>query len=516
MPSATGSHRALVIGAGMGGLSAALSLASNGLDVTLLEAAADIGGKVRAVAVGDSAIDGGPTVFTMKWVFDELFDEAGLSFDAAVPLAAASLLARHAWDGSGHLDLFADLDASADAIARFSGPGEGRAFRAFAREAATIYALLERPFLRSSKPSMLSMSARLGIDGLTVRPFTRLWRALEGRFADPRLVQLFGRYSTYTGASPYLAPATLMLIAHVEMQGVWLVQGGMKRLAYALRKACETKGVTVRTGAKVERIEVSDGKASGVVMAGGERLGADIIVFNGDASALGSGLLGPEASHAASPVKPAERSLSAIAWTMKAQTQGFPLVHHSVFFGAHYAQEFDAVFNRGMFPADPTVYICAQDRADGGQLPTSDQSPPERLLMVINAPPTGDTPTPTNEDMEQCMQRALSRLSACGLDVSVDQNASVPTGPQGFNRLFPASGGALYGRANHSPFASFARPDNRTALPGLYLAGGSVHPGPGVPMAALSGRLAAARILADLVSTRRSRGTVTVGGTLTA
>jgi 1-hydroxycarotenoid 3,4-desaturase len=189
------------------------------------------------------------------------------------------------------------------------------------------------------------------------------------------------------------------------------------------------------------------------------------------------------------------------------------LVHHSVFFGQDYPEEFDAVFQRSSYPGDPTVYICAQDRADTGGLADPDKA--ERMLMVINAPPNGNQ-NPDQSEMEQCMERSLARLEACGLKVDVEPAMSVPTGPEGFNRLFPATGGALYGRANHSPFASFQRPDNRTKIPRLYLAGGSVHPGPGVPMAALSGRLAAARVVSDLASTRPSRRTVTVGGMSTA
>lgn len=507
-------NTALVIGAGVGGLSSALALAGQGVAVTLLEAGDDVGGKIRAIPVGDSKIDGGPTVFTMKWVFDELFANAGLNFDDAISLTKANVLARHAWDQTGCLDLFADIDQSADAIGRFCGAKDAKNFRAFAKDAADMYALLEKPFLRSSKPSMLGMSLKLGPKGLSVKPFSTLWKSLNGRFDDPRLVQLFGRYSTYTGASPFQAPTTLSLIAHVEMEGVWLVKGGMVGLANTLRTACVAKGVTIRTGTPVKTIHVENGKASALTLNSGERLSANAIVFNGDASALGAGLFGADIARAVDAVAQNKRSLAAIAWTLKAKTDGFPLAHHSVFFGQDYAEEFRAVFDEQRFPNDPTVYICAQDRHDDGQL-SSNQSA-ERLLMVINAPPNGDTQSPDEKEMHQCLQRALARLNACGLSVDVDQQASVPTGPVGFNQRFPATGGALYGRANHSPMASFQRPDNKTKVPGLYLAGGSVHPGPGVPMAALSGRLAAARVLDDLDSTRPSARKVTVGGTSTA
>ncbi|MEM1287489.1 MAG: 1-hydroxycarotenoid 3,4-desaturase CrtD [Pseudomonadota bacterium] len=503
--------RVIVVGGGVGGLSAALTLASRGLPVTLLEAQPDIGGKMRALPVGKGQpIDSGPTVFTMRWVFEELFEEAGLTLSDELALTRADLLARHAWDTSGHFDLYADLEQSADSVGGFFGQREAKSFRKFAKQAAEMYALLEEPFLKSPKPTTVGLSKQLGLRGFKVRPFSSLHQSLAQIFDDPRLVQLFGRYSTYTGASPYLAPATLMLIAHVELDGVWLIKGGMRALAQKMREACENAGVEVRTNAPVATIEVSAGKTSAAILADGERLPCAAIIANCDASAIGSGLFGKEVAGAVEVVKPTERSLSAIAWTLRAKAMGFPLSHHTVFFGKNYPEEFDATFKRSEFPADPTVYICAQDRtADeaGEQISGS-----ERMLMVINAPPNGDSAEPNDKEMNQCMDRAMQRLEACGLTVEPEPDASLATGPTAFNELFPATGGALYGRANHSPFASFKRPSNRTQIPGLYLAGGSVHPGPGVPMAALSGRLAAAELLADRASRPRFRRTATIGG----
>ena len=230
--------RVAVIGAGVGGLAAALALAAHGLEVVVLERAAAPGGKMREIALGDARLDAGPTVFTMRWVLEEIFAEAGAALDAHLALRPAAVLARHAWDGDGgRLDLHADPARSAEAIGEFAGPAEARGYLAFCDRARRIYATLERPFIRAPRPSMLSLITAAWPAGLAelwgVSPFATLWKALGDHFRDARLRQLFGRYATYCGSSPFLAPATLMLIAHVEQQGVWLVEGGMHRVARA-------------------------------------------------------------------------------------------------------------------------------------------------------------------------------------------------------------------------------------------------------------------------------------------
>ena len=510
-------HRVLVVGAGIGGLVAALLLASRGLAVTLIEAADGPGGKMRPVRLdGGIEVDAGPTVFTMRWVFDELLDEVGSSTAAALPpLSPLHVLARHAWRNDGsRLDLLADRAASADAIAAFSSPAEGRRYLAFCEEAARVYQRLEGPHIRSARPSLLQMIADLGPGGLAtlsgLGPFASLARTLGRRFTDARLRQLFGRYATYCGASPALAPATLMLVAHVEQAGVWAVQGGMAALARSLEALARLRGVRLRYGARVERLVLQGDGVRGVQLADGQTLAADSVVFNGDASALAA-LLEPAARGAApTPLAPRARSLSALTWALYARTGGMDLAHHNVFFDADYASEFQDIFGRRRLPRRGTVYLCAQDRLDGVAPPAG----PERLLALVNAPADGDTHGFDDPETQACENRCWSLLRDCGLTLTPPPAGSiVRRTPADFHRLFPATGGALYGPATHGWMALFRRPAAATPVRGLYLAGGSVHPGPGVPMAAMSGRLAAATLMAHLDSTRRSNRVHISGGT---
>ncbi len=490
----------MVIGAGMGGLAAACLLAHRGHAVTVLERADAPGGKMRVV----EGVDAGPTVFTMRWVFEALFAECGVRLDEAVGLTQAGILARHAW-GMDRLDLHADAERSAAAIEAFAGSAEARGFRSFCAAAQRIYRTLEGPFIRGERPSMTSLALSVRPqDLLAIKPFASLWGEIGTHFRDPRLRQLFGRYATYCGSSPFLAPATLMLVADVEQQGVWYVDGGMHALARALAGLAAAGGAEIRYGADVAEIATEAGRVSGVRLASGEVVDADAVIANADPQAIASGRFGPAVQRAVPRQKPAERSLSALTWAGTAEVEGFPLVRHSVFFSPDYKAEFDAL-GRGAMAREPTVYICAQDRGDAGE-----PGGLERLLVLINAPPSGDARPMAESDTERYRMEAWALMERSGL--RLQNPVMTTTGPAQFEALFPATGGALYGPAVHGATASFKRPASRTAVRGLYLAGGGAHPGAGVPMAALSGRLAASALMADLGSISPSRMTVTAGG----
>jgi 1-hydroxycarotenoid 3,4-desaturase len=470
---------------------------------------------MRQVIVQGAAIDSGPTVFTMRWVFDQIFAAASTTLQAHLKLQPLQVLARHAWSDTQQLDLFADYQQSAQAIGEFSGAGEAQRFLQFCAQARKVYQTLEGPYIRSERPTFMQMVRDLGPQGLMtlagLGPFATLWQNLGKQFTDPRLQQLFGRYATYTGSSPWAAPATLMLIAQVEMDGVWAIEGGMHALARALESLARQRGVQFRYQTHVEKILVTGGKAVGVQLASGERIDADAMVYNGDAGALAAGAMGA-ASHAATGTLPRKaRSLSAVTWSINAQTAGFALSRHNVFFQPDYASEFADIFKRGRLPRSPTVYVCAQDRGDQDRHVDG----AERLLCLVNAPPDGDRQELSEKELAQCEQASFKLLQKCGLQIDRTSSNTVVTTPAQFNRLFPGTGGALYGRAMHGWMDTFRRPAAASRIPGLYLAGGGAHPGPGVPMAAMSGQLAAETLMAHLDSTSRLRRVVISGGTST-
>jgi 1-hydroxycarotenoid 3,4-desaturase len=439
-------------------------------------------------------------VFTLRPVFEAIFAMAGARLEEHLTLEPLDCLARHAWEDGATLDLFADTEKSAAAIADFAGAPAAAGFRAFAARGAKIFETLDFSFMQTHQPRLAGLIRNAGpahLGGLlNLSPFSTMWDELGRYFPNPRLRQLFARYATYCGSSPFSAPATLMLIAHAERLGVWRIAGGMFRLAEILVRLAEARGAIFRFGAKVTDIVTRNNRVCGV-RAGGELLAADAVIANADLAAINAGYLGPAARDAvAGMMKNATRSLSALTWAISGTADGFALAHHNVFFSNDYKAEFAEIAARKL-PGDPTIYICAPK--------------PGEFFCLVNAPPVGDSGNPTEAEEDACFNIVLKKLQRCGLTLT--PRAMKKTGPQAFEAMFQATGGALYGRALAGWRDSFARPGAKTKLPGFYLAGGAIHPGPGLPMAAISGRLAATRLLEDFRSTRTSFQVDMPGGT---
>lgn len=496
----------------MGGLACALRLAAAGRPVTLIDKEAHVGGKARQVAVDSVAIDAGPTVFTLRDVFDDLFRTAGREFDDCVTVHPAELLARHAWDSERQLDLFADAARTEAAIGDFAGVAAARGYRSFRAEAARIHRILDKTMLRAGKASWpLPLMWRIGLwrvsDLIAIRPYESMWKVVGEHFADPRLRQLYARYATYCGSSPFAAPATLMLIAEVEARGVWLIEGGMSALAEAIRCVAEEKGAVFRLGDAVTKIETNGGRASGVLLASGERIAASAVVVNADPAAIAAGRFGAASASATRLMKSRQRSLSALVWLAHAKARGFKLQRHNVLFSSDYPREFADIAG-GAPPTDPSVYVCAQDR--NGRM--TDPDGRERLQIIVNAPANGDSHIYTTEERDRCTRAMRGSLRRCGLELEDPLPHTLMT-PNEFAAFSPSTGGAIYGPASHGWAASFLRQGTQTRIPGLYCVGGSTHPGAGVPMAALSGGLAAERILRDRASMKAFHPVAMPGGT---
>ena len=501
----------VVIGAGVGGLACAIRLGAAGHRVTLIERHRHAGGKIRTLDSAAGPVDAGPTVLTLRHVFDDLFASAGAHLDDHVTLVPQDILARHVWPDGADLDLFADHERSAAAIRAFAGPRGEREFRAFCQRTRLLFETFDAPMMQAARPEPVQLAGhvlrRPRVFG-PMAPHRSLAGLLRRQFSDPRLAQLFGRYATYVGGAPLRAPAVLSLIWQAEAAGVWVVKGGMHKLAGAMAELATALGVEIRLGTDVDRIETHSGRASAVILKGGARLRADAVVFNGDPRALACGALGPACTKVARQTLRIPRSFSARVYGFAASPRGRALVHHNVFFAADPVAEF-ADLAAGRVPREPTLYLCAEDRGQGHNPP-----PVERFEIITNAPAAAGADT--DEDLPQWHETILQRMQRFNLTFTPEPSTTAITTPRMFHRLFPGSEGALYGQSPHGMMAAFRRPTARTAVPGLYLAGGGTHPGAGVPMATLSGRHAAEAILNDRISASTSVPTAMPGGMSTA
>ena len=450
--------RICIVGAGLGGLAAAMLLAARGAEVVVLERASALGGKTRAWP--------GANGITLLPVFQALFAEAGVALD--VPLSRQNLLARHHWAGGATLDLVDGRAANADTIGGFAGAAAARGYLDFAARAQRYFEALEQPFIMAERPGALALAGNTALARkMGLSALSPLWDALGEHFADPRLRQVFGRAACYVGASPLLAPATLMMISHIEQLGIWQMQGGVAALVDAMAAAARHHGAVFRTAAEVVALRIEAGRARGVVLAGGETLAADAVLANVDCA----GVLGPAAARAAPALPAGKRSFSAITWALRPAEAPA----QSIFLPADPTAEFTALHFRNLLPEAPSVQVSGGDTA------------------LVLAPSRADTRPLSADAIAACGRAALALMQAAGQPQAFEDQ--VPTTPDDFAAQYPGTGGALYGRAVHGWAASFQRPGARTALPGLYLCGGATHPGAGAPMAAISGRLAAARIL---------------------
>lgn len=472
--------RAVVIGAGVGGLAAAVRLARLGHQVTVCERADVVGGKLGLFAREGYRFDTGPSLLTLPHVFADLFRDTGDPIESVLELQELDPIARYLYPDATTFDSCADPD---ELRARIDAAfGQGAEWSRFYQRAGRIWGATRGPFLESTLdgPRTLAGLALNVRDLATVAP----WRSLRGLtrsyLRDPRLRMFVERYATYTGSDPRRAPAALAAVPYAELTfGGWYVTGGLYRIAEALLQRCLELGVTVHTGTEVRKV-VADSRVRGVLLADGSRLDADLVVANVDAAHLYGDLIRmPSEARRLRRVTP---SLSGFVLLLALRGRTPGLAHHTVVFPDDYDAEFDAVFG-GRTVDDPTLYLSA---------PPGDN---EALFVLVNAARHGTGPgaldwrTPGLADAYG--EHLLDRLAARGLDVRSRIVFREVRTPADLEASTGAVGGAIYGTSSNGPRAAFLRPANRSPVPGLYLVGGSSHPGGGLPLVALSAQIVA-------------------------
>jgi phytoene desaturase len=383
------------------------------------------------------------------------------------------------------------------------GEGCGAQWRALLRRAEAMWARTERPFLRTPLrgTATLARLARSPADVATVAPWQSLRGLGEQYLRHPHLRTLLDRYATYSGSDPRRAPAVLATVPYVEQRfGSWYVPGGLHRLAEAVAARAVERGAVVRTGAAVTEVLLAGDRVGGVRLAGGEVLAADVVVCGADAAALYGRLLprGRPTAGVRRDLARATPSLSGFVLLLALRGRTPGLAHHTVLFPEDYDAEFDAVFGVGRHRgaprpvADPTVYVSAPD--DPALRPDDDS---ESWFVLVNAPrhdPEGGVDWDAPGLADRYAGQVLEVMARRGLDVRGRVRWCVARTPADLSRETGSPGGSIYGTSSNGARAAFLRPANASPVRGLFLVGGSAHPGGGLPLVLLS-----AEIVADLV-----------------
>ncbi|GIM94534.1 phytoene desaturase family protein [Paractinoplanes toevensis] len=473
--------RVVVIGAGVGGLAAAIRLGAAGHDVEVHERAVTVGGKLAVYERDGFRFDTGPSLLTLPQVFTDL----GLRLPALQPLDP---VVRHFFPDGTVLDSSAEHEVFLERIAGAFGTGAAADWNRLWHRAERIWRASWRSVLRRevTPASLAALSWRL-TDLAAIAPGRSL-RHLSLRYLrDPRLRMLLDRYATYTGADPRRAPAALAAIPYAELHfGGWYLPGGLGTIGTAMVDRCTDLGVRIVTSSAITKIETSGGRATGVRSAAG-RTPADIVVSDVDALTLYRDLL-PTPRRLA---RLTDRSLAGFVLLLGVRGETPGLAHHNVFFPGYYDAEFDAVFgahDRRAVPAsDPTIFVTrATDPA---------VHPPgtEAWFVLVNAPRHGTARSAVDWRRpglaDAYAKHVLDLLARRGLDVRDRLLFTETRTPADLADAVAAPGGAIYGTAG-----GLLRPPNRGPVGGLYLVGGSVHPGGGLPMVTLSAKIAADRI----------------------
>lgn len=487
----------VIIGAGLGGLSAALHLAHQGFRVTMFEKNERVGGKMGRHSERGYSFDTGPTLLTMPFVVTELFQRLGCS-SPPFELRALDPVCRYRWQDGSMLEARSDTRHMAAAFSSFT-PADGEAFLRFLQHGERLYRSAVETFLFHPISSLrfieLIRYARLLPRVFFIDPLRTYEQAIAAFFTDYRTQQFFHRFATYNGSSPYETPATMAVIPYIELKfGGWYIMGGMYRLAEAMQELALRNGVAVSTGTEVRKILVDHRRACGVQLLSGEIVEADAVLTNADAEYTQTALL--ELPRRERQCRP---SLSGLVMLLGVRKQFRQLGHHTILFSKNYRAEFDALFRDAALPEDPTIYICNSSASDATQAPQGCSN----LFVMVNAPPltsNGRGRVDWTSEIERYRAGILKKMEHYGFTITEeDVEVEHVITPHDFEQQLNAAHGAIYGQASNSPRSAFLRPPNRSrTIKGLYCAGGTVHPGGGIPLVLLSGMHAANLIRQDL------------------
>lgn len=506
MSSSASSH-VVVVGGGLGGLAAACTLAARGRRVTLLEANDWLGGKAAVLRGNGFRFDMGPTILTMPSVLKRIFGEAKRNIDDYLKLIRLDPQWRCFFEDTSVLDLKENVEQMRSDLDLYApGTASGQRYSDFIDLAKRLNKVSDQFFFYRPIGSIRDMFSARGTfnlstlgDVLAMRMGRSVAKTVREFAPNDNIAQMLDHFVQYVGSAPDQSPAVLCGIAHMQTnEGIWYPVGGTAAVPAALAKLATELGATLRTGAQVRRVISENGRATGVELNDGSTIAADAVVSNMDSLRTFRELVGGAPAKSFEKRRTFEPACSGVVLYLGLDRAYEHLLHHNFIFSRDPHQEFDAIYQRGEPAPDPTCYVCAPARSESDVAPRGG----EALYVLVHTPylRPGQDWSKMLPDYRRVILEKLKRTA--GME-DIEQRIVFEDAltPQGINDRYRVLNGAIYGLASHGKFFGAFKPSNRPSdLPGLYLAGGAAHPGPGMPMVLMSGWIAADAADKDLAA----------------
>lgn len=486
----------VVIGAGMGGMTAAGRLARSGHSVTVFEAADTFGGKLQTEWIGKFAFDTGPSLLTLPAVYKDFFIRTGkpLGLLCEILPVDPSFDYRFA-DGTGVK--FANLSRynTLKAIRESLGESQGEQWNQMMNRAAAMWDASREAFVESELTSVLSLLKRKTViqDIFTISPWKTLRSFANKELPDQRLRYILDRYATYSGSDPRKAPAVLATIAYVEEAfGAWHIKGGIGTLAKLVNQRCIDVGVNFQYNSRVSSIDIEKGTAKAVTLSDGTKVEADVVIANADASLVYNHLItgqNRKLRKVRRNLEQAEPSVAGFTLLLGVRKdEGNELSHHTILFPENYDAEFNAIFNEKKPVEKPTIYICAPRDSAMVKDPNL-----ESWTVLVNAPFHGPGGFDWSDESfaRNYANSIIDQIQARGISIRERLESLTIRTPADLELSAHAPGGSIYGTSSNGARAAFMRAKNRSPIRNLYCVGGSAHPGGGLPLVGMSGEIVA-------------------------
>ena len=480
-------RKAAIIGAGIGGIAGALRLAHKGYDVNVFEANDYPGGKLSAFTLGKYRFDSGPSLFTMPHFVNDLFKLFDEKPSDYFNYKKKKIACQYFWDDFTELTAYSDKSLYFDEVENKLGV-KSSSLKKYLNRAKRKYSLTAPIFLERSLhkfSGFVNIDTIKAIFSLSLLEINQNLHSVNAnQLVEPHLVQIYDRYATYNGSSPFQTPGIMTLVQHLEQEfGTFIPTGGMEQITLSLFELAKRKGVNFNMKKKVKEIIVEKGKAVGIKAESFESR-FDLILSNMDIFPTYKNLLRDQ--KAPKRILRQESSSSAVIFYWGIKNQFNQLDLHNIFFSKNYKSEFDSIFNQNSVSDDFTVYVNITSK----DVPQDAPEGCENWFVMINVPSDQgqDWESIKNRLREKTINK-LNKILKVNLETMIEEEAVMT--PPLIAQKTASHNGALYGSSSNNKMAAFLRhPNFNSKIKNLYFCGGSVHPGGGIPLCLLSAKIA--------------------------